>query len=134
MKKRVVFLSAIVLLFFVMIGCVSEEANDKQKGGEECKYRKIQGKSIILSIDNIDEGNKLVKFNFVPDKETKYLFPKINDTAYLKVHGNKNISQEFIEKHNIKIGGKFECFREEITQGTCTPVGFNFPDFKGTNN
>ncbi len=133
MKSKVILLS--LLLCIGIWGCNDKEAEKKEdihKKGGLCEYNIIKGKSKILSIltPKGGTGGKYVKFHFTPNKETKYLYPNIKDTALLVVNGQREVSEEFINKHNIAAGKKFKCYRKEITEGTCSPVIFRFPEFK----
>ncbi len=139
MKIKVVLLS--LLLCIGILGCNDKEEQKKEdihkredihKKGGVCKYNIIKGKSKILSIltPKGGTGGKYVKFHFTPNKETKYLYPNIKDTTLLVVNGQREISEEFINKHNIAVGQLFKCYRDEITEGTCSPVLFRFPEFK----
>ncbi len=102
----------------------------KLKGGA-CEYNEIAGKSKIVKItQSAEREGKLVKFHFTPNTEIQYLFPNIKDDAFLIVNGRKDISEEFIKTHNIVVGKEFLCYRKEITEGTCSPVVFDFPELK----
>lgn len=122
--KAFLFLGVAVILF----SC-------KNTIGTDCSYNQYQGKAIIISIDNapINENNcpvnaKKVLFVFTPNDTTvrnNYLFKNWSDTSSLTVYGI-NPSQTFLDSFHINVGTEFNCNRQEITQGTCTPVLFNF--------
>ena len=105
--------------------------------GTDCTYIQYQGKARIISIDNapINENNcpvnpKKILFVFTPNDTTvrsNYLFKNWSDTSSLTVNG-LNPSQLFLDSLHITVGNEFNSNRQEITQGTCTPVLFNFTE------
>ncbi len=130
--KKLTFLTALFLTIG-MIGCrVKKETKPHIPVGGACDYITIKGKATILSIDenpNGIKGTKLVKFHFVPNQKTTYLFPNWSDTSHLVYRGLNGVTENFIKKHNIVVGKVNECVREEITKGTCTPVVFRLKGF-----
>jgi hypothetical protein len=106
--------------------------------GTNCSYTQYQGKARIISIDNapLNENNcpvnaKKVVFVFTPNDTSNrdnYIFKNWSDTSTLTINGSTNPSQNFLDSFHITLYSEFNCERQEITQGTCTPVLFNFTE------
>ncbi len=60
--------------------------------------------------------------------KSNYIFKNWSDTSALTINGSINPSQHFIDSLQISIGKEFKCNRQEIFQGTCTPVLFQFEE------
>lgn len=128
--KIINILSAVIIIT-VIISC-----NKYHQAGQNCQYKKIAGKAKIISISSAptDEINcplnpKKVIFSFTPDDTSarnNYLFKSWSDTSTLMINAGTNPSQYFLDSLNISIGSEFICNRQEISQGTCTPVIFEF--------
>ncbi len=98
--------------------------------GGNCNYKDIMGKAKIISVDEFPpsykgclQGSELIRFIFI-SADTNYKASTdtfFGDTAYLQVSGG-------MEKMKIKPGMEFNCIRQVITEGTCTPVILEFPD------
>jgi len=127
-----------LLLAIVLLIQTSCERNENLIGGE-CKYVEYIGKAIITSIIDapIDEQNcpnnpRKIKFEFTPDNisdTTLYMFNNYTDSInYIKINSGMNPSQIWIDNNQINIGNQYVCYRNEIIQGTCSPVIFTFQD------
>ena len=57
-----------------------------------------------------------------------YVFKNWSDTSVLTINSGINPSQHFIDSLDITLGKEFSCSRQELIQGTCTPVYFRFSD------
>ena len=118
----------LILLSFILISC--------NKNSKECNYIAYEGKAIIISIDiapanenNCDLNPRKVLFYFIADDSTvrnNYVFKNWSDTSVLTINGGTNPSQNFIDSLDITIGKEYRCSRQELMQGTCTPVYFKF--------
>ena len=117
-----------ILLTIILLSC--------NKNGGECSYIKYEGKAVIISIDiaptnenNCSTSPKKVMFAFIPNDTTvrnNYIFKNWSDTTSLTINGGTNPSQIFLDSLDITVGKEFICNRQELTQGTCTPVFFEF--------
>ncbi len=126
-----------IFLIVILFSCNKREV--------ECSYINYEGKAVIISIDiaPANESNcalnpRKVLFAFTPNDTTvrnNYIFKNWSDTAALTINGGTNPSQLFLDSLDITIGKEFNCNRQEITQGTCTPVIFEFTgiDFNNVN-
>ncbi len=120
----------LILLYFILISC--------NKNSKECKYIAYEGKAIIISIEiapanenNCDSNPRKVLFAFIADDSTvrnNYVFKNWSDTSVLTINSGINPSQHFIDSLDITLGKEFSCSRQELIQGTCTPVYFRFSD------
>ncbi|MFO7939642.1 MAG: hypothetical protein R6U66_07830 [Bacteroidales bacterium] len=122
-------------ILFAAASCEEEEKPAKNN----CIYKKIPGKAIIISItdapanaNNCPNNPMLIEFNFIPDNKdatSTYLFPNWEDNSnFITIHDGKNPSTTWIDRNEIKLDTELTCYRNEITEGTCTPVTFEFPD------
>ena len=117
-----------IFLIVILFSC--------NKRGVECSYVKYEGKAVIISIavapaneSNCPLNPRKVLFAFIPNDTTvrnNYIFKNWSDTAALTINGGTNPSQLFLDSLDITVGKEFMCNRQEITQGTCTPVYFQF--------
>ena len=120
----------LILLSFILISC--------NKNSKECNYIAYEGRAVIISINiapanenNCASNPRKVIFAFIPDDSTvrnNYIFKNWSDTASLTINSGTNPSQSFIDSLDITLGKDFRCSRQELMQGTCTPVYFKFPD------
>lgn len=127
--NRIIKTMLILFLFFTLTFC--------HKNGNECKYNEYEGKAIIISIgdapsneNNCPNNPRKVMFAFVPlDSSVRkdYIFKNWSDTTNMTINAGLNPSQQLLDSLGISIGAEFTCKRQEITQGTCTPVCFIFP-------
>ena len=98
--------------------------------------KEYEGKAVIISIavapaneSNCPLNPRKVLFAFIPNDTTvrnNYIFKNWSDTAALTINGGTNPSQLFLDSLDITVGKEFMCNRQEITQGNCTPVYFQF--------
>ena len=108
------------------------------KNNNQCSYVRYEGKAVIISIETapLNENNcltnpKKVLFTFIPNDlavRNNYIFKNWSDTSSMTINAGSNPSQQILDSLNISVGGEFRCNRQEITQGTCTPVIFQFED------
>ena len=123
-------------LSFTFFSCSSDD--DFLDGGP-CDYRQYEGVAMIIAIEDAPaDGNncpnnpKRVIYAFTPNDSSAtetYLFPNEPDSLqYFEISGGINPSQSWIENNEMEIGKEYTCLREEITQGTCTPIIFTFTD------
>lgn len=132
-KYNDIILNTKASLFFILT-IISCNKNDKIV--QSCNYKNYEGKAKIISIttapadeNNCETNPQKVMFVFTPNDTTvlnNYIFKNCSDTAALTINGGTNLSHYFLDSLEITIGKEFMCNRREITQGTCTPVCFEF--------
>ena len=107
--------------------------------GGSCAYEQYAGIAKIIAIEEApaDENNcpnnpKKVTYEFTPTDSSvvaTYLFPNEPDSLqYFDIGDGKNPSQAWLDNNEMEVGSEYTVVREEITQGTCTPVIFTFTD------
>ena len=135
-------LSAAVILAAALIQTSCSSGNSRIKAelsGGECSYVKIEGSAKIKSIKPAPESDyncpdtpMQITFEFTPvnlSDRQKYKFSNFKDSdVHMKINDGANPSISWIKKNKIVAGKKYKCIRTEITTGTCTPVGFVFPE------
>lgn len=116
--------------------------------GGPCSYDKYQGSCKIISIIKTDASRHQIevgggpgyegfeiKFKYIPkdklnmSESTKWAEDQILDKEHLLLLINSWYpGPKFLEKYKIKENTTFDCKAEVITEGTCSPVGFEFND------
>ena len=107
--------------------------------GGICTYEKFEGTAKIKSITpapaseyNCPDKPYKIVFEFTPSNiadRQKYRFTNFSDSAAsMQINDGANPSHTWIKKNKIEVGKKYKCIRTELTKGTCTPVGFTFPE------
>lgn len=128
----------IVELFaiFLSCACTAYAPKDTTAGGP-CDYKKYQGQATIISISpksrprNYTHDIYEVKFSFSTAQEIVEKFAQPEGKEFLMLLNNSAYpGHKFLEKYNIQVGKVFECYMHVITQGTCTPVTFEFPTIR----
>jgi hypothetical protein len=99
----------------------------------------VVGKCNVTAIDSAsandfqcDGGSKKVTFQFVADDSSAKLEHGGPDPARgtLTGGGGQLPSPDWLEANSVKVGAVFGCTRRAISQGTCSPVVWAFPDLK----
>jgi hypothetical protein len=137
------FFNKNIILCLILGGCltllpsIQAEGQLRDKVGGSCRYKTYSGNATIISINKTipddTEGNTRfeVKFNFNPATIIEENFAQVKGkTFYLYDDNLRNPNQTYLEKYNIKIGQVLGGHLLAITQGTCTPVIFDFPLLK----
>ncbi len=106
-----------------------EISSDKfPKAGGPCIYDTLKGRAEIL------ETGEGYRENGINRYETTFIFrhDEKTDTAFLMIDGNDPDSS-YIMTNRIKPGRRGECLKISISEGTCTPViwEFSWPVPKG---
>lgn len=129
-------------LGWVMAGAIliaNCDANDIDGPiGGPCDYVKYPGSAIIVSVEQDTdqmrtcENGALIKFTFRPtdsSASSRYLYPQRSDTnqAFL-VGSGCSPPLNWALSRGLVVGSEHSCVRREIISGTCSPVGFGFPD------
>jgi len=140
MKKKIalglVLLITVVFIFSLNRFIVTEPSPSSLKMGGPCSFKKFRGKCTILTVEP-DGG---VRFKFTPTEplDLRGTFLKneedVTNDIYtgtvrylLESFNNKpTITQQDLNAHNVKKGAVFDCEIEIITDGTCSPINFNF--------
>jgi hypothetical protein len=110
--------------------------------GGPCTYNQLDGLCKIISIAKTKESKDQInvsggpgyegfeinfKFNF--DKKIDSNYSKyLNKEYLLKLDNSWYPGQKYLEKYKIKQGSSFNCQIKVITNGTCSPVIFDFKD------
>ena len=127
-------------------GTIHSPREDPEKGlvGGGCAYRNISGNAVIDEVKTApDWQNNCVDpvevlFHFVPDDpaaRSSYLHPDWPDSGRRYVVGDgKNPPRNWARLVGLIVGSKHRAIRSEITQGSCTPVVFLFPDIDSTTS
>ena len=137
-NKDFCYITLLISMIFIFAGCADSDNNDNFEGGP-CEYVKISGTATITSIVdasddayNCDNEPVEVLFDFVPDDPdvtNDYLFPNTSDSGrYLRVGEGQNPPRNYMNDKGIIVGSSHNCVRNEILNGTCTPVFFQFPE------
>ena len=106
-------------------------SSDNVTGGP-CEYLEIPGTAKITAIKPAGAGYNCprnpveVLFDFMP------VDPKLScrnaQDRHFQIGAGMNPSMDFVEKRGLKVGQTLRCIRKEIVRGTCSPLGFDFPD------
>lgn len=137
MKNLKISAVLIICLTFICASCSKKIVSDVEGGA--CDYSKVEGFAKIISIKpapedayNCPDNPRQVVFEFTPanlSDRDKYRFKNFADSAVeLKINDGVNPSLSWIKKNKIETGKKYRCIRTELVKGTCTPVGFKFPE------
>ena len=101
--------------------------------GGLCEYVEISGTAKITSITEVSGENTCVdamevRFDFVPDDMEAV--QNFNQAGYQKitVGAGMDPSMEWVNQQGIEVGSEVKCIKKEITEGTCTPVIFEFSE------
>lgn len=135
-KAKLGLVVLILLIAAVMSGACSKPVGPRIGG--PCTYKDIPGTATIVSVEAApsDEYNCAnavkVTFDFVPNDPAAiagYRFPTWKDTGNsFTISGGMNPPKNWAMEQGLTAGSEHACVRSEITGGTCTPVGFSFPE------
>lgn len=137
-------LKKIVSLTIIMVGAVlpgigcSMTGSETTRGplvGGPCEYRSYPGQAEIVSVSPMEAaaavtgGRYDVKFRFIPDGPVGEPLGKaaLERTFSLLPDREMPPDRAFMEKFDIRQGTRIGCTLKVITQGTCTPILFEFP-------
>jgi len=115
------------------IGCSMASSGTQQESmvGGPCEYRSYPGQAEILSVAPIEAagGRFDVQFRFVPDRPVEEPLGRsaLQRTFTLLPEREMPPDRTYIEKFDIRPGTRIGCTLKVITQGTCTPILFDFP-------
>lgn len=98
--------------------------------GGGCQYKSIAGEAKILSIEsapasasNCPIEPQLIKFVFTADDSTAK-----DIIAELRINAGMNPSLKWLKDNDVNVGKIYRVERQEITNGTCSPVVYKFLD------
>lgn len=101
-----------------------------QRVGGPCTYKQYKGRAEIISVIPRDgfPGEYEIRFSFRSQKNVQEEFARIEGRQWVLVHKDSSYPKEsFLAQYGIKTGKRLPCYMKVITQGTCTPVLFDFP-------
>ena len=131
------YVLCLIAVTLVLLAC--DNNDESEMTGGNCNYIKYTGKATITAIEdapatenNCPNNPKKVSFEFVPDNASSvnnYIFPNVIDSMqYLSINSGMNPSLTWLENNAVEVGQVFVSFREEIIEGTCTPVIYTFSE------
>jgi hypothetical protein len=130
-------LAAILVPLWAMAGGWIGKGNPMPAGGA-CTYKEVTGHAKITKVMTANPDGYNCKdavevyFTFTPDDPAavkSYLFPdKSDQDRPLTVGAGMNPSKSWVESKGLTVGSPHRCIRKELTQGTCAPVLFEFPE------
>ncbi len=100
--------------------------------GGACTYNDIQGMATITYINQANLGEVVIKFDFTASEDVEYKyanFPDKGQKFFVKGQGCCPPAS-WCKENGISQGAKIKCVRQELTDGSCTPVVFAFPQFE----
>ena len=132
------FLVTVLTTLMISSSCSAMDNPTKNKiVGGPCEYRAYPGQAKIVSINKVQlkedandssKGQYEVKFSFHPDLEIEEAYGQVEGKNYSLLLNNSSYpNPRFLRKYGIELGKSFDCYMMVITQGTCTPILFEFP-------
>jgi hypothetical protein len=124
----------IACLMFALLFSSCTSHTDNSLVGGPCTYISTQGTATINSLNsastnsnNCNNNPVVVVFDFTPDNPAN-----ANDATdknrVLTVGDGKNPPLNYVLNKGLTIGSTHPCTRQNITNGACTPIIFNFTD------
>ena len=139
-----IFIAALaVTAVYLLRSAVSSKKN--QLIGGKCLYDVYKGKAVITSIKMTDESRAQedgaggpgypgyeIKFIFKADEDIKQSWAKdaLDKNHLLLLKNSWYPGKGYIDKYSIKDDREFNARLKVITQGTCTPIIFEFENIK----
>jgi len=137
MKMTFPHFSLAVLLILVFLMCDSAGCKERPVMGGNCVDKKYKGTATITGITAVEHEGRQgqaafeVKFIFTPHEAINEPFAQVEGREFELVASDfPHFSRGFLEKHGIEEGSTLDCYLNVITQGTCTPAIFEFPELK----
>jgi hypothetical protein len=142
--RRCFSLKKLGFLTILLIGTVLPEIGCSMTGSETtrgplvggpCEYRSYPGQAEIVSLAPIEGpaasvGARYdVKFRFIPDGPVDEPLGRaaLERTFSLLPDRDMPPDRAFMDKFDVRPGKRLGCTLKVITQGTCTPILFDFP-------
>jgi hypothetical protein len=141
----VVIIAAVMLLIYFLQAKKSPELLNSSRVGGKCFYDEYQGKVIITSIKMTDKSKAQKNTNGGPGYAGYEVLFRYSTSQTIKQTWARDVQNKeyplllinswypgeaYLKKYNIKQGSEFDCTLKVITQGTCTPIIFEFKDIK----
>jgi hypothetical protein len=138
----IIILSVVILVY---LSGDSKVPKRSQIIGGKCVYNDYPGKATITNIKMTDESKAQshslggpgyegyeIYFKFETKKQIEEDWAQsILDEEYLLLLVNSWYpGEKFIKKYKIELYKEFDCVLKIITQGTCTPIIFDFKNIK----
>ena len=130
----------LVALLTAGLTCCRADGNPHGRTvGGPCRYKSYPGEAKIVSLekrmhqgktDTSESGGDTyrVMFTFHTDETITESYAQVEDETFQVLLTNgSHPSEAFLKKYDIEEGKTFPCRLKVITQGTCTPVLFDFP-------
>lgn len=139
MRKLYPYLIIILLISFVFIpvALAQQDKKSTQLVGGACKYKSYPGQATILSIARSSAGDQSkskrfeIKFSFLPKSNISESFAQVEGKTFVLYDNNFQYpDKDFLSKNNLQVGKTLDGNLQAITQGTCTPVLFDFATLK----
>ncbi len=144
MKKIFAIVSLIGLLLSSICYCYAEEMPRNIIGGR-CVYSSYSGRATITRVEKTAESKKQadviggagyegyeIWFRFKTDQEIEIKEAWARDTVerehLLQLGNSWYPGPQYIKKYGIEVNKTYSCTLKVITEGTCTPITFEFRD------
>jgi hypothetical protein len=115
-----------------IFGCGASKMSEIEGG--PCTYSETAGQAKIVSLNAAAPGSLSCKnnpieviFDFTPDDPLKANI-ETDKNRHLTAGEGFNLPKYYVIGKGVTVGSTHRCIRGNITSGTCTPVGFIFPD------
>jgi len=129
--KRVLRLGCLIAVAI----CIADCSDDI---GGPCSYVEYPGSATIISVEQdtsqmrLCENGALIQFTFQPTDSSasgRYRFSNRPDTNQTFIVGSGcSAPLNWAISQGLVVGSGHRCVRCEMTDGTCSPVVFRFPD------
>lgn len=125
----------VILFIVISFSCVPLAfANDSgaPTSGGPCAYKQYAGIALITSVNKRENSDSYeVKFEFYPAQEITESFAHVDGREFLLFTKRHSFPQiKYLQENGVEVGKDFGCVLNAIIEGTCTPILFEFPDFK----
>lgn len=124
----------VLILIFCLISLLACNAADppstRPRAGGACEYKKYKGEAEIVSVIRRPDAPQEyeIKFSFHPQEIIREEFARPEGKTWTLVpKDSSRPKKDFLTQYDIKKGKRLPCYMKAITQGTCTPVLFEFP-------
>lgn len=119
-----------MLLALLFASSVVSASSGRPIAGGPCLYQSYEGEAEIISIRPApgQSGIYDVMFLFHPRDIIRQAFARTEGKPWPMIRRDfSRPTDDFLKRYDIKIGRRIPCMMKVITQGTCTPVLFDFP-------
>jgi hypothetical protein len=150
MSAKIIRLIGILIIIGAVVILVYLSGDSKlperhQIIGGRCVYNDYPGKAIITNIKMTDKSKAQAVSLGGPHYEGYEIYFKFTTKIQIEEDWAQSIldeehslllvnswypGEEFIKKYKIELNKEFDCVLKVITQGTCTPIIFDFKNIK----